>query len=331
MIRLANQNAVSARTLLTVYQQERKPDQMGVVLVFAGVPQHDVYNPSIPFSIDGMVVMAARVEKRSDEVSKTMFFQQKGDQWVLLPTAPVMDLQDPFVTFIDGEFWLGGVSVLWDGPRCVSYNTHFYHGRSLQALRFAFAGPDMMKDIRLLQMADGRIAVFSRPQGEIMLKKHGCIARIGLTLVDTIGQVDAQLIAQAPLLDGQFLPDEWGGCNQLYSLKNGLIGVIGHISWGEQVGDAFIIHYYSMSFAVDPATRLSTPVKIIAERACYPAGPQKNVRTADVTFTSGIVCLQDGRAELYAGLSDCQVGKVVIKDPLLLYEGSRSPLVPSSG
>lgn len=320
MIRLSNQKAIAAKELLADFEQKRKPEQQGVVIQFTGVSEYDVYNPSIPFSIDGMVVMAARVEKRRDEVSRTMFFQQHGDQWNLIQTAPVFDLQDPFVTFINGELWLGGVSVVWDGPRCVSYKTHFYHGNSLWALKFAFAGPAIMKDIRLLQMPDDKIAVFSRPQGESVLKKYGCIARIGFTTVDTIEQVGADLIDQAPLLDGQFLPDEWGGCNQLYSLKNGLIGVIGHLSWGEQVGDAHIIHYYSMSFAIDPATRLCTPVKIIADRTCYPAGPQKNERTADVTFTSGIVRMIDGRAELYAGLSDCQVGRVVLEDPLLDYE-----------
>ncbi|MDW7656598.1 MAG: DUF1861 family protein [Bacillota bacterium] len=320
MNELANQKAVAAKTLLADFYQTRKPERTGVVQVFAGVQHYDVYNPSIPFFIDGMVVMAARVEYRHDEVSRTMFFHQQGDQWILIPGAPVLDLQDPFVTFINNELWLGGVSVLWDGPRCIAYTTHFYHGKTLWSLEFAFAGPNMMKDIRLLQMSDGKIAVFTRPQGEGMLEKHGCIARIGFTIASTIDQVDAILINQAPLLEGQFMPDEWGGCNQLYNLKNGLIGVIGHLSRGEHMGGVHIIHYYSMSFAIDPATRLCTPVQIIADRNSFPSGPQKNERTADVIFTSGLVRIDDGQAELYAGLSDCQVGRVVIVDPLLVYE-----------
>jgi hypothetical protein len=317
---LINQNAVSVRDMLAKFSADRRPDQMGETLAFDGVNHLDVYNPSIPFSIDGKTVLAGRVENRADEVSRTLFFEQHGSGWRLIRSAPEFSLQDPFVTQIDGEIWLGGVSVIWDGSHCVSYHTRFYHGHSLNSMSYAFSGPAMMKDIRLLQLADGKIAVFSRPQGELMLQKYGCVAKIGYVLVDSIDQVNAELIENAPLLDGQFTPDEWGGCNQLYVISNGLIGVIGHIACGEMIGTDHIIHYYGMSFAIDPLSRACTPIKIIAARDCFPPGPQKNVRTADVIFTAGMTRLEDGQALLYAGLSDCQAGVVKIADPLIEYE-----------
>jgi hypothetical protein len=40
----------------------------------------------------------------------------------------------------------------------------------------------------------------------------------------------------------------------------------------------------------------------------------------DVTFTAGIIRRDDGTAELYTGLNDCQIGKIVINDPLIEYE-----------
>lgn len=312
--------AVSAREQLKEFEKKRRPAKMGEVLTFEGADGYDVYNPSIPFEIDGKTVMAGRVENRENEVSKTMFFEQKGDCWALIQDAPVLDLQDPFVTSINGEIWLGGVDVTWDGDRCVRYATDFYHGTSLSNLTYGFSGPELMKDIRLLQLPDGRIAVFSRPQGERMQKEYGCIAKIGFRIADSIEQLSAEFIAGAPHLEGQFIPEEWGGCNQLYNLKNGLIGIVGHKSWGEWVDGIYVIHYYSMAFAMDPASRKVTETKIIAVRDCYPRGPQKNARTADVTFTSGIVRLGDGKARLYAGLNDCQAGSVVIEDPLDEYE-----------
>ncbi len=317
--------AVSARIQLEEFLQKAGNKPLGELLSFEGVEGYDVYNPSIPFELEGRTVMAARVELRSNEVSKTMFFEKSGPGWRLIGDAPVLDLQDPFVSFIDGELWLGGVHVLWedDGKTLIEYSTHFYRGTTLNSLRFALAGPSMMKDVRLLQLPDGRIAVFSRPQGvENMRKNYGCdcVAKIGFTLVDSADRITAELIASAPLLEGQFVSDEWGGVNQLYNLKNGLIGVIGHKSWGRQKGDVFVIHYHSMAFAIDPETRELTQTKIIGSRSRFPKGPQKNARTADVTFTSGIVRLGGGKARLYAGLNDCQAGMLEIEDPLDEYE-----------
>jgi len=81
-----------------------------------------------------------------------------------------------------------------------------------------------------------------------------------------------------------------------------------------------VLHYYSMAFAVDPDTRAMTPTKIIGSRDCFPPGPSKAPRLQDVTFTAGIVRHSDGTATLYTGLSDCQVGRLEIPDPLLEYE-----------
>lgn len=314
-----NPPAESARLQYAAFAQNR-PQTPGHILRFTGVDGYDIYNPSIPFTLGGQTILAARVERRNTEVSRTMFFRPVGDDtWALIDGAPIFDLQDPFITYIGGELWLGGVYVRWDGERLIDYATRFYRGSSLDGLALALEGPKMMKDIRLLELADGRIAVFSRPQGECM-KAYGCIAKIGFTIVDSVDSLSAEVINGAPLLEGQFLPDEWGGCNQLYRLANDWIGVIGHKSWGEMVDDIHMLHYYSMAFAINPNTRDVTQTKVIAARDCFPDGPTKIPRTADVTFTAGLERLGNGKAMLYAGLSDCQVGRLEIDDPLEDYE-----------
>ncbi len=299
---------------------KNKPETRGEILTFIGAGDSDVYNPSIPFESDGMTVIAGRVEDRSNEVSKTMFFKKNGEQYELIDNAPVLNLQDPFVTYIDGLLYVGGVEVIWDGDNLVDYWTQFYCGTGIFTLKRTFCGPKLMKDIRILQLPDKRIAVFSRPQGQPMLEKYGCIAKIGFGIADSIDMVDDEYIAGLPLIEGQFTNDEWGGCNQLYNLKNGLIGVLGHKSWGKQEGDVFVIHYYSMAFAICPKTRRLTQTKIVSDRSLFPKGPQKNARTADVTFSSGIVRLGNGKCELYSGLNDCQAGKIIIDDPMTEYE-----------
>lgn len=313
--------AISARIQFKEYKQKGNPDPAGEILRFKGADGYDVYNPSVPFHINGRMIIAGRVENRANEESDTMFFEKDGETWNLITDAPVLkNLQDPFVTFIDGQLWLGGVCVEWVDGKLILYYTQFYKGSDIYDLEKVTRGPDFMKDIRLHQMADGRIAVFTRPQGQLMLDRYGCIAKIGFAAAENTDQINETFIESAPLLDGQFIPEEWGGANQIYTLKNGLLGIIGHKSWGETIDGVFIIHYYSMAFALNPETTEVTQTKIISDRGRFPHGPQKNQRTADVTFTSGIIRLPDGKCELYTGLNDCEVGRIILDDPLCEYE-----------
>lgn len=311
---------VSAKELFKEFKELRYPGSKGQKLTFEGNDEFDVYNPSVPFEVNGKKVIAGRVELRHNEESKTMFFEEKEDKWIKIEDAPILDLQDPFVTWIGGELVIGGVNVLWDGDRVVKYCTDFYIGTTIKDLKYLCSGPLNMKDVRLVKLTDGKIGIFSRPQGKKVQDKYGCIAKVGFTIVDSLSKVNADVIENAPIIEGHFLPDEWGGCNQLYMLKNGLIGAIGHIAWGAMESEVFILHYYSIAFAIDPKTRMMTPVKVISARECFPEGPSKNIRTQDVCFTSGIVRSEKGKAILYSGLSDCEVGCIMIEDPLYEYE-----------
>jgi hypothetical protein len=315
-----NIKARSAKAELEEFNKYRRPFSTGEILRFRGVGQNDVYNPSIPFDIDGERVIAGRVEKRDSEKAATIFFRKDGDAWTPKENAPVFELQDPFISQIGEELVVGGVRVIWEDAKIVSWVTDFYRGTKLENLEYFTSGPNHMKDIRLIELPEGRIGIFSRPQGEKVKEKYGCIAKIGFVLVDSLEGVTMEVIDNAPLLEGYFLPNEWGGCNQLYLLENGLIGAIGHKAWGEEIDGEFVLHYYAMAFAIDSDTRRMTPLKIIATRDCFPESTAKKTRLKDVIFPSGIVRKGNSKAILYAGLSDCCVGKIEIEDPFTEYE-----------
>ncbi|MBI2363202.1 MAG: DUF1861 family protein, partial [Elusimicrobia bacterium] len=80
---------------------------------FAGVGDRDVYNPTAPFETEfrgkKVSVLAARVEPRESEASEVVFFRESRGAWRPLPGAPVLGLQDPFVTKVGGELVVGGV------------------------------------------------------------------------------------------------------------------------------------------------------------------------------------------------------------------------------
>ena len=163
-----------------ILETEKKDLPEGELLKFnlgEDADQLTVYNPT-PMVIDGVTYLWARVEdKSSEEGSRAMLFKEdENGIWNILEGAPVFnDLQDPFYCgFINGRHVFGGIHIYkTEGSKDLGYRTVFYSykdsftemtmdGKTIEP--FA-VGPDKMKGIRLIQLAEGRIGVFTRPQG----------------------------------------------------------------------------------------------------------------------------------------------------------------------
>jgi len=311
--------AKSCEQLLREFRQGRHSNAaLGEKIAFSGIGGRDVYNITAPFRDDGEWVIAGRVEERHSEISEVMFFVNRNGGWVPRDHAPVFNLQDPFIAFIRGETVFGGVEVYFDGddPHYVtSWRTVFYRGARVGELQPFSKGPLTMKDIRLVELANGRIGIFTRP-----MMVNGARAMIGYTEIGELSELTEDAMERAELLQGQFLPDEWGGANEPHLLANGMIGVLGHIARMEANN---IRHYYPMAFGFDPVLRQSTPLKLLAERRMFPDGPAKRTDLQDVLFSGGIVRMEDGTARMYTGVSDAEAHIIVIEDPFLEYERKR--------
>lgn len=315
MANFQNSGVLSCEKLVEAYRHKAKVNKPGeaVKLIFEGVGERDVYNISAPFEDEGELVIAGRVERRDSEESEIWFFVRRGEHWVPREGAPVLGLQDPFFTRIGGELIFGGVQT-FPHPElegALSWRTVFYKGPCLHQLELFFQGPDQMKDLRLVELSDGTIGVFTRPQGE-----KGGRGKIGFAKVDRLEDLSLEVVQEAPLLE-QFLDEEWGGSNEIHLLANGKLGVLGHIARFDEQGDR---HYYPMAFGFDPATGQYTDMEIIAERADFLPGPAKRPDLADVVFSGGLVRQGDGKATLYAGISDAEAQSLVIDDPFIKLE-----------
>lgn len=270
----------------------------------------DVYNPSAAFSYEGRTLLCARVEKRDSEHSEAVFFYEKEENnFYPVETIQRYKLQDPFITKVADYYVFGGTEIFPhpENPNALWWHTKFYYGKSLETLTELTTGPKGMKDIRVVELKDGRVGVFSRPQGEI-----GGRGKIGFTIIDKLEDLNAAVIESAPLLE-LFDDEEWGGVNEPLLLEDGKIGILGHIA-KFTAGD--VRHYYAMSFILDPLTGEYTDAKIIAERADFVEGPSKRPDLEDVLFSGGIL-LKGSKAELYVGVSDCEVQKIQIQNPFL--------------
>jgi hypothetical protein len=310
----STEHAKSCELLYEQFRLERG-NYRGEKLIFSGVGTRDVYNITAPFMDDGEPVIAGRVEHRDNEASDIMFFVNRKGEWVPRPGSPVFTLQDPFFSFIQGEIVFGGVEVYFDGHDrhfVTSWRTVFYRGPRIGSLELFAKGPLTMKDIRLVDLRNGRIGVFTRP-----MMIDGARAMIGYTEIDDLSELTEEVIDRAELLRNQFLPEEWGGANEAHLLQNGMIGVLGHIARMEQNN---IRHYYPITFCFDPATRQHSRLKLIASRDMFPEGPAKRPDLQDVLFSGGLVRIEGGSARVYTGVSDAEAHTIVIPDPFLDYE-----------
>ncbi|ETT48087.1 hypothetical protein C162_16445 [Paenibacillus sp. FSL R7-269] len=285
-------------------------------LVFSGVGGRDVYNITAPFPHDGEEVILGRVEERDSEFSQVFFFTSRGDGvWVPRAHTHTYNLQDPCVTRIKGELIVGGVEVITAGdhpPQIVSWVTQFYRGYRIDSMNHFASGPQQMKDIRLIELQDGRIGVLTRPQGE-----RGGRGQIGFTVIDSLEELNEQTLVEAEILQHQFVQEEWGGANEAHLLSNGHVGVLGHIACFDPLGKK---HYYAMVFSLNPDTFETTPLKIIAARSDFPVGPGKRPDLQDVIFSGGLVRGEDGRSVLSVGVSDAEAYRIEIPDPFAEYE-----------
>lgn len=287
-------------------------------LTFIGVDGLDVYNTSIPFTYKGKKYIFGRVEKRKEWArSWVRLFENTGkDEWTLVENSMIYQLEDPYISIIHNEFVLGGTHVRYSQGKVDKFFGYFYKGNKLKNLYYFTTGPEHMKDIRLVQLANDQIGVFSRPRGEETRRKYGSESVIGFTIINNLNELNAEVIENAPVIEGLFQKDEWGGCNQCYLLSSGLIGVIAHRSYNQPDKDGKNLKIYlNNSFVFDPATHKVVEEKIIGSRTCYPDGPAKKPNLAYCAFTSGIVMRSDGKVDLYSGIGDTEEGRITIDYP----------------
>lgn len=301
---------IKVDNLLKLYRNESALCESQKI-IFKGVGNKDVYNITAPFSDGDKRIIAGRVENRSDHFAEIGFFEQVGDEWHLISDTPKMTLQDPFFTNIGDKLVLGGVEIFnKEGYDRVFWRTVFYKGDSIYNLERFAVGPDGMKDIRLIELKNKQIGLFTRPQGEI-----GGRGKIGFKVIDNLEQLKDLDTYNAPLLD-LFFDDEWGGANEIHLLEGNKIGVLGHIA---KFSGNNIRHYYPIVFCIDLDSNYHTSAKIIAERANFEEGPSKRDDLIDVLFSGGII--RNGESsELYVGVSDCEAHMIKIKDPFMEYE-----------
>lgn len=296
--------------LISEYYQRRGQTPIQTArIIFSGIGDKDVYNITAPFQDKDRLIIAGRVESRNSEHSTIMFFSEHNGVWKPLKDGPVFTLQDPFFTYIGNELIFGGVEISphHEKEDELTWRTMFYRGTNIFNLHLFATGPDRMKDIRLCRLSDNKIAIFTRPQGEI-----GGRGTIGYIEIDSLDELTPEVINKAQLLNRQVNADEWVGVNETHLLENGTIGLLAHIACFDSQGGR---HYYPTVFTFNPHTREYSSMKIIATRQDFMIGAAKRPDLVDVIFPGGMIPINNKYWRLYAGVSDSEAHWIEIENP----------------
>ena len=307
---------MNARELREEFHR-RKHVYGGALLTFSGMNGYDVYNCSIPFEWEGKRYLFGRVERREDFANSVTFLfeETERDHYSPVEGAVVYPIEDPHVALIGDEIILGGTHVRKRRNQIDTLYGYYYRGRDLRFLSHFTCGPANMKDIRLVELQDGRVGVFTRPRGKRITEIYGSEAVVGFAILNSINELDDTIVDKARVIDGLFAEGEWGGCNQCYLLKDGRIGVIGHRCYKQPTPEVVLQTYVNIAFIFDPFAFTISDMQVIGDKQSYPPTPHMLPYLADCAFTSGIEMRPDGKADLYSGLGDVAQGRIVIDAP----------------
>ncbi len=313
------------------------PPNLGTIVKIAGLGRRDLYNVAVIEQPGGNILAFRSEQRRSFAWNPrsyhpvVRFAREHSGVWeVDTHLLPFDMMEDPFCFTVHErgkkQLIFGGVQIRREGREIIP-QTVFYRGTSLFRLdRTPFAIIDNMKDIRLLQLPDGRFLLCRRPWGG----EYGR-GRITLHILDTLEDLqDARRkLPTLAVLDDCFKVADWVGVNhlQLVSDSQGQqwVGLLGHVAFNKQGAK----HYAACTYRIllDNLLAGSTSGKpcpeIIAVRSCFEPGPAKNKGLQDVVFPDHLQHLSGYTYRLWAGLSDTNIGTIELYDPFHLASSPR--------
>lgn len=315
------------------------PPKKGEIIHIEGLSGRDTYNPAL-YEFNSTKILACRSEKRlsnsgdPSEYHPAINFARphKDGIWRLDTRIEHFDMmEDPFFIYIEES---GIQKVIFGGVRVRNIHgeivpqTEFYKGDTLEDLEYiSFAVIHKMKDVRFLQLPDGRFLLCRRPRGDKY--ERGRIVLHIIDSLDVLPDIDKLKLPVIAVLDSGQDALDWVGVNEARLLKDSKghawVGLLGHVALEDHEGN---VHYAACTYKISLENLLGKNVhkilpQIIATRSCFPAGPCKTDKLCDVVFPGHLEHLKDYTYRLWAGLSDARIGTLEIDDPFRLREAGK--------
>jgi hypothetical protein len=290
----------------------------GKLLTLTGIKSKEIgYNPAVIQTPTGETIIAARIEDvNSYWLNPTLydphitFFNRRGDCLEPIVDAPIFyQYEDPFVTWITEnnmrQILFGAVKLDFSSS-IPTIATYFFLAPNIFELNESkpVAIIKGMKDIRVCQIEDGQLAVFTRPTEGIAFP-----GRIGFTRINKIEQLEVAAL-NAPLLRFDISQEIKMGANEA-CLINDTIHVMCHQATTDSVNN---YHYAVYEFNIHPTNPFGGCVRLreVATRNDFPKinGLSKGNIYQDVIFPGGTG--GSSHSDLYVGVEDSAIGVISI-------------------
>ena len=314
--------------------------KVGSLFEVHGIKSDEIaYNPAVIVQGNTKII-AARVESLNSHWldpelydPHVIFFTQHDNVLVPIPDTPVFyRLEDPWATWLSGsngkpQLLFGGVKVDFNDKIPV-ITTQLYLAPSVQELDVdnPIAEIRHMKDVRVVQLQTGKIAVFTRP----MVGKASP-GRIGFTIVNNVQDIE-KAVVYAKLLKFNLDKNARIGANEAYiitktestGIVKELVNVFCHVATTDPIkqerNEIFDfekgpIHYSGYQFELDPNNPYDEIITLnkIADRSDFPLNDKfsKGERYDDIIFPGGTGGSKE--TQYFAGVEDTRIGAIDIK------------------
>lgn len=318
-------------------EKRRKLLAPGWLLDFGTPPEVDVYNSSAPIRVDdGKPVVIVREEEGDQFSSQNRFFRyDSGAKFRREPNFSNLSelslgwiCQDPATAYVQGNWVITQVEVdpkrlnANAGDTC--YRSAIYAGKELDSLSLISRSPDMMKGVRLVELKDGRVGVFTRPQQPLDPARGG-LGKIGFTAVGALEQINIGVLAGAPLIPDLYYEqdEEWRGVNDVSLLPNGELAVLAHQARFEKNHAKWSKGYYPLFFTFNPESYRVDHQQILATLDDFHFNGQVKAKSPEldnVLYPSTLLFpngdIRSSYAELMGGAKDSRMAAGYIPNPL---------------
>ncbi|MBI2285684.1 DUF1861 family protein [Candidatus Saccharibacteria bacterium] len=300
-------------------ERRRKPFGPGWLLDFGTPPKVDVYNSSAPIKVDGGEPMVIIREEDGDQFSsQNHFFRyNSGAKFRREPNISNLSelslgwiCQDPATAYVQSNWVITQVEVdpasLNNPSQDVRLHSAIYAGKKLDSLSLISRSPDNMKGVRLVELKDSRVGVFTRPQHRFDPARGG-LGKIGFTVFESLSQISSDALAAAPLIPDLFSEDdtEWRGVNDVSLLPNGELAVLAHQARFEKSHIPDSRGYYPLFFTFNPESYQVDHQQILATLDDFRFNGQVKPKTPDVDnvfYPSALLFPNGDIRSSYAGL-----------------------------
>lgn len=320
-------------------ERRRKPFGPGWLLDFGTPPEVDVYNSSAPIKYNGgKPIVIVREEEGDEFSSQNRFFSYnsagKFSRETNLSNLSELSLgricQDPAIAYVQGNLVVTQVEVdpasLYNASQDVRFSSAIYAGETLDSLRLITKSrvEDEMKGLRLVELQDGRVGIFTRPRSPGNPARGG-LGKICFTIVESLDQINSDILADAPHIQGLISGEEntWRGTNYTFLLPNGDLAVLDHRARFEKSEIKDSRGYYPGFFTFNPNSRRVDNQQILATIADFHFNGQVRAKRSALknVFHPSALLFPDGDirsnyAVLWGGAKDSKMAAIWIPNPL---------------